>query len=225
MDKAGRRPDCYVQVNTGEEAQKAGVLPKDVDAFVTACRDVHMRVENASTAFTRLYEPGQVVQDEQAADQPPRAFGNYHLARVGNGNQSEGGGMRRTILLITVLLLALAPSASAKDNFVATLSGDEEVPARDTQAVGVAKFKLSKDGTALKFKVNVSNIQNVFAAHIHCGVVGVNGPVGVTLFAGAPAGGKVNGTLAEGTITAPDPGNGCGCPPIATHRSWWNLWT
>jgi hypothetical protein len=123
--------------------------------------------------------------------------------------------MRKTILLITVLVLALAPSASAKDNFVATLSGDEEVPARDTHAVGVAKFKLSKDGSALRFKVNVSNIQNVFAAHIHCGAVGVNGPIGVTLFMGAPAGGRVNGTLAEGTITAPDVGNGCGWTNLA----------
>jgi CHRD domain len=137
------------------------------------------------------------------------------LAQVGNRNQSEGGGMRRTILLITVLVLALAPAASAKDNFVATLSGDEEVPARDTPAVGVAKFKLSKDGSALSFKVNVANIQNVFAAHIHCGAVGVNGPIGVTLFMGAPAGGRVNGTLAEGTITAPDPGNGCGWTSLA----------
>ena len=41
MERAGRRPECYVQVNTGEEAQKAGVLPKDVDAFVASCRDVH----------------------------------------------------------------------------------------------------------------------------------------------------------------------------------------
>jgi hypothetical protein len=137
------------------------------------------------------------------------------LAQVGNRNQSEGGGMRRTILLITVLGLALAPSASAKDNFVATLSGDEEVPARDTPAVGVAKFKLSKDGSALSFKVNVANIQNVFAAHIHCGAVGVNGPIGVTLFGGAPAGGRVNGTLAEGAITAPDPGNACGWADLA----------
>jgi CHRD domain len=137
------------------------------------------------------------------------------LAQVGNRNQSEGGGMRRTILLITVLVLALAPSASAKDTFVATLSGDEEVPARDTQAVGVAKFKLSKDGAALTFKINVSNIQNVVAAHIHCGAVGVNGPIGVTLFMGAPAGGRVNGTLAEGTITAPDPGNACGWADLA----------
>jgi hypothetical protein len=123
--------------------------------------------------------------------------------------------MRRIILLIAMLGLTLAPSAFAGDNFVAKLSGDEEVPARDTRAVGVAKFKLSDDGTALQFKVNVANIENVFAAHIHCGAVGVNGPVGVTLFAGAPASGRVNGTLAEGTITAPDPGNGCGWADLA----------
>ena len=41
MERAGRRPACYVQVNTGEEPQKAGVLPAEVDAFVAACRDVH----------------------------------------------------------------------------------------------------------------------------------------------------------------------------------------
>lgn len=41
MDRAGRRPACYVQVNTGEEPQKAGVLPAEVDAFVAACRDTH----------------------------------------------------------------------------------------------------------------------------------------------------------------------------------------
>jgi CHRD domain len=123
--------------------------------------------------------------------------------------------MRRAILLTVMLALALAPTALAGDNFVAPLSGDQEVPARDTRAVGVAKFKLSKDGTALEFKVNVANIDNVFASHIHCGAVGVNGPVGVTLFAGAPAGGSVNGTLAEGTITAPDSGNACGWTDLA----------
>jgi hypothetical protein len=126
--------------------------------------------------------------------------------------------MRRTIVLVVMLalgLLAVAPSALAGDNFVATLSGDQEVPARDTQARGVATFKLREDGTALAFKVNVANIDNVFAAHIHCGAVGVNGPVGVTLFMGSPASGAVNGTLAQGTITAPDPGNGCGWTDLA----------
>jgi len=41
MAKAGRRPDCFIQVNTGEEPQKAGILPAELDAFVAACRDTH----------------------------------------------------------------------------------------------------------------------------------------------------------------------------------------
>jgi hypothetical protein len=126
--------------------------------------------------------------------------------------------MRRTIVLVVMLafgLLAVAPAAFASDNFVATLSGDQEVPARDTQAVGVATFKLRDDGTALAFKLNVANLDNAVAAHIHCGAVGVNGPVGVTLFMGSPAGGRVNGTLAQGTITAPDAGNLCGWTDLA----------
>jgi hypothetical protein len=128
--------------------------------------------------------------------------------------------MRRAIMLVAIAalvlaLLAVAPAAVAGDNFVATLSGAQEVPARDTQAVGVATFKLREDGTALAFKLNVANLDNVVAAHIHCGAVGVNGPVGVTLFMGAPAAGRVNGTLAEGTITAPDAGNACGWTDLA----------
>ena len=39
MEKLGRRPLCYIQVNTGEEPQKAGVLPADADAFIAACRE------------------------------------------------------------------------------------------------------------------------------------------------------------------------------------------
>jgi hypothetical protein len=39
MTKQGRRLKLYVQVNTGEEEQKAGVLPKDAKAFVIHCRD------------------------------------------------------------------------------------------------------------------------------------------------------------------------------------------
>ena len=41
MERAGKRPACFIQVNTGEEPQKAGILPADLDAFVTACRDTH----------------------------------------------------------------------------------------------------------------------------------------------------------------------------------------
>jgi hypothetical protein len=39
MARQDRRPACFVQVNTGEEAQKAGVWPADADRFIEACRD------------------------------------------------------------------------------------------------------------------------------------------------------------------------------------------
>lgn len=37
--KQGRRPLLFVEINTGAEPQKAGVLPQEVDAFLAACRD------------------------------------------------------------------------------------------------------------------------------------------------------------------------------------------
>jgi pyridoxal phosphate enzyme (YggS family) len=38
IQKQGRSPRLYVQVNTGEEPQKAGVIPAEADAFIAACR-------------------------------------------------------------------------------------------------------------------------------------------------------------------------------------------
>ena len=40
-DKLGKRPRVLIQVNTGEEPQKAGVAPRDADAFIARVRDVH----------------------------------------------------------------------------------------------------------------------------------------------------------------------------------------
>jgi len=39
IERSGRRPACYIEVNTGEEAQKAGVLPAAADDFIRDCRD------------------------------------------------------------------------------------------------------------------------------------------------------------------------------------------
>jgi pyridoxal phosphate enzyme (YggS family) len=41
MRKQGRGLRLLVQVNTGEEPQKAGIAPQETDAFVMRCRDVH----------------------------------------------------------------------------------------------------------------------------------------------------------------------------------------
>ncbi len=35
---SGRQLPCYIEVNIGEEGQKAGVLPADVDEFIESCR-------------------------------------------------------------------------------------------------------------------------------------------------------------------------------------------
>jgi pyridoxal phosphate enzyme (YggS family) len=41
MAKEGRRPDCLVQVNTGDETQKSGIPRAEADAFIRAAREEH----------------------------------------------------------------------------------------------------------------------------------------------------------------------------------------
>jgi PLP dependent protein len=39
MERTGRRLPCLIEVNTGEEPQKSGVLPEAADEFIGECRD------------------------------------------------------------------------------------------------------------------------------------------------------------------------------------------
>lgn len=97
-------------------------------------------------------------------------------------------------------------------NFGTQLSpGEEVMPAgvvNTSNAVGNAVFQLSEDGTTLSYKLIVANIENVFQAHIHRAVAGVNGGIVVWLYpstapvAGPFGGGRIQGVIAEGTITA-----------------------
>jgi PLP dependent protein len=41
IDRQGRRPLLFAEVNIGVEPQKAGVAPQEMDAFLAACRDRH----------------------------------------------------------------------------------------------------------------------------------------------------------------------------------------
>lgn len=43
--RSGRAPRLYVQVNTGEEPQKAGVAPGAADSFLRLCRDLGLTIE------------------------------------------------------------------------------------------------------------------------------------------------------------------------------------
>ena len=44
MERVGRKLDLFVQVNTGEEPQKAGVAPREAIAFVNECRALGLNV-------------------------------------------------------------------------------------------------------------------------------------------------------------------------------------
>jgi len=112
------------------------------------------------------------------------------------------------VILVALLSLMLVASVSASEaNYVAHLSGAEEVPPTgvviDTLGQGQAVFHLSEDGEALMYKLVVANIDNVVASHIHLAPAGQNGPVVAFLYGPAPAGGgRIQGPIAEGRITA-----------------------
>jgi hypothetical protein len=107
-----------------------------------------------------------------------------------------------SLAAIALSVVAMAEPPSAR-HFVAHLEGGQEVPVRETHATGQTIFTLSQDETQIQYRLIVANIDNVTAAHIHLGAAGVNGPV-VAFLAGdfPPGGGRVQGVLAEGTITA-----------------------
>src|SRR5256885_9656996 len=41
INSQGRHPQLFVEINSGGEPQKAGVLPENADAFIQTCRDMH----------------------------------------------------------------------------------------------------------------------------------------------------------------------------------------
>ena len=117
----------------------------------------------------------------------------------------------RTIGLVAAAIVLTAGSAFAANskNVGTHLHGDEEVPARPTRAQGQATFRVNDDGTAIRYKLNVANIENVIMAHIHIAPPGENGGVVVWLYPSTtpnvqdpPGGGRLQGPIAEGTITA-----------------------
>jgi len=110
------------------------------------------------------------------------------------------------VLLFVVLsaILTVSIGFAAEKSFHAKLTGKDEVPSVKTKATGEVKFKLSKDGKELSYKLHVKNIENANAAHIHRGMKGKNGPPLVNLFTGPKKEGKFSGDLSEGTITAKD---------------------
>jgi hypothetical protein len=73
----------------------------------------------------------------------------------------------------------------ARDHYMADLEGDQEVPPVPTDATGEGHFTLDRLN-GFHYFVEIEDIDNVTASHIHKAPVGVNGPVIFPLFTGGP---------------------------------------
>ena len=121
---------------------------------------------------------------------------------------------RRSYLIGVALVVAMAGAATAaalgafNGNVGTHLKGRYEVPLRNTNAQGQAIFRVSDDGQSVDYKLIAANIDNAFMAHIHRGPAGTNAPIVVWLFPstavspGPLGAGRLDGVIAEGTITA-----------------------
>lgn len=112
--------------------------------------------------------------------------------------------MKIVFAILASSLVVVSSAWAQARTFSADLAGDEEVPARVTDAGGVAVFAVNATETKMKYRLIVDNINNVSAAHIHIAGVGTNGEVVVTLFTADPAGGPACGTIAEAEVDASD---------------------
>jgi hypothetical protein len=107
-------------------------------------------------------------------------------------------------LVATLAMPDLVAAKNDRERFEASLSGAQEVPARETRATGRGRSEIRDDGE-LRYDVHVNHTENVVVSHIHAGEPGANGPVCVTLYGPvAPGGGRESGKLADGTATALD---------------------
>ena len=115
--------------------------------------------------------------------------------------------MQEEELLNSTLVAKQSASKRDKMNFTTHLSGDNEVPARDTNATGQVIVQISKDESSIYFKIIVANVQaNITGSHFHMGPAGANAGVVVNLLNSSSippdTNAPINGILAEGTINA-----------------------
>jgi hypothetical protein len=87
--------------------------------------------------------------------------------------------------------------------FTASLTGENEVPEVDTNASGDAEVTFEEGDDEAQYFVDVQDIVDVTAAHIHMGAEGENGDIVVTLYDDS-ASGEIDGELASGDIVASD---------------------
>ena len=114
------------------------------------------------------------------------------------------GKVKLLLFVILATMLSVSVGFAAEKSFHAKLTGNDEVPSVKTKANGEVKFKLSNDGKELSYILEVKNIENATAAHIHRGMKGKSGPPVANLFTGPKKENNFGGELSKGTLTAND---------------------
>jgi hypothetical protein len=122
-----------------------------------------------------------------------------------------------TVVSILGVFLAVSGVVYGDDGlvFVAHLSGEQEVtgeppflapqPGIETDTTGGFRISFNQALTRARFRLRVSNGDDITQAHLHCAPAGANGPIVVFLFPSAPPpadpGIDVSGLLSEGELT------------------------
>ena len=104
--------------------------------------------------------------------------------------------------LLVLILFSHAPiyASIVELKFWTGLEGEFENPQVDTNASGMAVFKITQD--RIWYMINITGIDKVTSAHIHSGALSENGPILASLFGSNDTEtGNINGTLTQGNIT------------------------
>jgi hypothetical protein len=118
--------------------------------------------------------------------------------------------MRRTVGIAAGIIGAAVIAAAVscddstgpdEDDYIAILTGANEVPPRTTTGSGVARF--DDEGDVIEWSLELTNMTGVTASHIHLGAAGTAPPSNIIFNLFTPNGttGAVNGVVARGTIT------------------------
>ena len=106
------------------------------------------------------------------------------------------------LLSVSIILPFFSFNTSlAQDNKYSTpLTGMEEVPPVNTNSTGIALFELINN--YIDLRVNVSNLDDITAAHLHLGEFGQNGEIIAPVLKSSTPVDVHNGTLVEGKVTS-----------------------
>ncbi len=116
-------------------------------------------------------------------------------------NRKLCAALAAAIIFGSLLSVVMSVQADPPDDFKATLTGFEEVPAISTAASGSFSAELSPDGTSITFTLTYSGLTApATASHIHLGQMGVNGGV-IIFLCGGPTPACPAGTTTPATVT------------------------